>query len=638
MGCESCKRIKSSSSSDLASLHTHYSAREAEEHARMIAAFENLPTPVNRESRFPAEKNITKKRLAIFEFDNVLFRTPKRPDWWPFEGYQTMMQSILPPTIPDTPGQEWWNQEIISEVKQAIDDPDTMAVLVTFRSDAFDGKLRALLGSVDIHFDEIKLRQNRPFLSALGRTSAAESGFGQLRHNLKAAPQAAEDNHTLAVLGALVERCTAEAIEVKVWANGGEEGEEEAGEERMAGRLAALLTSTDKCKVEVRPVKSAPMKAGRPTDEELEKMRAAMRAIEEERARRAEAAWMRKEEERLERARRRKEEERSKSAQDKAAVDVEEQRQRLRRLQTMPSAVAWCPTASVETWRPRCKQHPLTRRPISSAQRRRLQKEQEAKKRQQLYEWKVRMGYIFPKSPEEAQTHQKPREGDGHKQKAPRRALGRQFPSEVNYVAGKQFSRVSLNKMLNEQSSSTFRRIDEEDDYLFGSEEEEEEWDWEAEAQEGEDEAEERWDEEGEDEEDEGWAEDGSTASMYSMGSRESVGEEYARVGREDWESSSWVSSMGVESEGWSEVADFEGLSGVDGDTGAGEQELLSQKTASSVRTGYLSAILKPGVDGGSKGTTRMDSPEPMPAFQSVGRQRSRSLGDVKGADRKSVV
>lgn len=122
----------------------------------------------------------TFENLAVFEFDNVLFRTPKRPNWWPFHAYQSMMESLLPPLVPLEPDASWFNPDILQRAKEAFNDPSTWSVLVTFRGDAFRGRVLELLRSQGVEFNEARFRALRPFLSRLGHTQQAEAGYGDL--------------------------------------------------------------------------------------------------------------------------------------------------------------------------------------------------------------------------------------------------------------------------------------------------------------------------------------------------------------------------------------------------------------------------------------------------------------------------
>jgi len=159
-------------------------------------------------------------KIAVFEFDDVLFRTPDQPKWWPFNSYSTMMNSLLPPTIPAEPSDEWWIMPSLEKARDACEDPNTWAVLVTFRHDGFRSRIQALLQSRGLKFDEIHLRPLRPFLHSLGRTADGTAGYGPLKSNfIDKGPSKAPDMHLLVILGDMVQRTATRIEEVQVWAS-----------------------------------------------------------------------------------------------------------------------------------------------------------------------------------------------------------------------------------------------------------------------------------------------------------------------------------------------------------------------------------------------------------------------------------
>jgi len=96
-------------------------------------------------------------RLAGFDFDNTLFRSPDRPPGWDFEWWANPI-SLGRPCVPDKPGSDWWNSSIVGEAKKAISDSDTYAIMMTGRIDKrFRWRVPELLKQAGLSFDEVHL-------------------------------------------------------------------------------------------------------------------------------------------------------------------------------------------------------------------------------------------------------------------------------------------------------------------------------------------------------------------------------------------------------------------------------------------------------------------------------------------------
>jgi len=97
-------------------------------------------------------------RLALFDFDGTLFRSPDQPEWWPYKEWASNPHSLIEPCVPKEPGSSWWNQEVVEAAKKAIADPDTWAVLATGRLDnVFRWRVPELLKQKGLNFDEVHL-------------------------------------------------------------------------------------------------------------------------------------------------------------------------------------------------------------------------------------------------------------------------------------------------------------------------------------------------------------------------------------------------------------------------------------------------------------------------------------------------
>lgn len=93
-------------------------------------------------------------RLAIFDFDGTLFRSPEKPEWWPHEGFWGRPETLSPPLVPENPGADWWASGVVREAKRCIGDPDTYTCLLTGRVRKFEKRIRHLLGTQGLRFDD----------------------------------------------------------------------------------------------------------------------------------------------------------------------------------------------------------------------------------------------------------------------------------------------------------------------------------------------------------------------------------------------------------------------------------------------------------------------------------------------------
>ncbi len=94
------------------------------------------------------------RRVAIFDFDGTLFRSPLRPDWWPLDGFWGRLESLSPPFVPGAPGPEWWADGVVGAARAAMADPESKAVLLTGRSEGFAPRITDLLHGHGLRFDE----------------------------------------------------------------------------------------------------------------------------------------------------------------------------------------------------------------------------------------------------------------------------------------------------------------------------------------------------------------------------------------------------------------------------------------------------------------------------------------------------
>jgi DNA topoisomerase-1 len=94
-------------------------------------------------------------KLAIYDFDDTLFRSPVKPMGW--EGvWWGDLASLTPPLVPAVPGPEWWNGSVVERARLDIANPNTVTVMITGRlARKFPDRVRQLLGQVGLRFDKL---------------------------------------------------------------------------------------------------------------------------------------------------------------------------------------------------------------------------------------------------------------------------------------------------------------------------------------------------------------------------------------------------------------------------------------------------------------------------------------------------
>ena len=231
-------------------------------------------------------------RVVLVDFDDVLFRTPRRPRWWPFHGYEDMVQSLLPPCVPARLSEEWFNPAVVDEVLRLqadTDGPPTWTVAHTFRPTAFRGCVGRVLEQAPsgLQFDSARFRPVCACCSPLGFTHTGEAGYGRLSALLTEEPQRADDKHLLVILGDVLEDCphTCQVVlflsttptrppAVPSAKSQRAVGERSSQYHRMC-RLLGLDTPaalSRALKIEIRAVDPSPCSAGIPTADQLSLM------------------------------------------------------------------------------------------------------------------------------------------------------------------------------------------------------------------------------------------------------------------------------------------------------------------------------------------------------------------------------
>lgn len=95
-------------------------------------------------------------KLAIFDFDGTLFRSPPPPEdadepesWW------SSPESLGAETVGERPGPEMWHPETVRALRDAIADPDAYVVVMTGRHRSLRHRLGDILDGAGLHPDEL---------------------------------------------------------------------------------------------------------------------------------------------------------------------------------------------------------------------------------------------------------------------------------------------------------------------------------------------------------------------------------------------------------------------------------------------------------------------------------------------------
>ena len=100
---------------------------------------------------------MTPDKIAFYDFDGTLFRSPEKPSGWT-KGWWGNIVSLSPPIVPEEPGSDWWIGSVVQRAKRDIADPETLTVLITGRiASKFTARLKDLLRGVGLKFDHVYL-------------------------------------------------------------------------------------------------------------------------------------------------------------------------------------------------------------------------------------------------------------------------------------------------------------------------------------------------------------------------------------------------------------------------------------------------------------------------------------------------
>ena len=100
--------------------------------------------------------------LHVFDFDGTLFRSPEPPaNYKPSVGHwYSDPMTLSEPHVPQKPGSDWWNGQLVAQAKKSIASQSVYAVMMTGRSGrngAFRFRIAELLKQAGLNFDEVHL-------------------------------------------------------------------------------------------------------------------------------------------------------------------------------------------------------------------------------------------------------------------------------------------------------------------------------------------------------------------------------------------------------------------------------------------------------------------------------------------------
>lgn len=114
--------------------------------------------------------------LAVFDFDDTLFRSPRPPGLDPLWWYRAY--SLEGPV--HAPGRDArWMLPIVARAHQAIRQPTTLAVVLTARVDSrgMREQLHRILAIGELHFDAVQLKPLTPLMPSPAYKAAAVSAW-----------------------------------------------------------------------------------------------------------------------------------------------------------------------------------------------------------------------------------------------------------------------------------------------------------------------------------------------------------------------------------------------------------------------------------------------------------------------------
>jgi hypothetical protein len=115
---------------------------------------------------------LVKNRIAIYDFDGTLFRSPDREEGsriyqqatgqpWPYQGWWGRAETLMPPIVPEVPGAAWFIDHVVKQQRADSADPKTTTILMTGRPNKIRERVKQILDSHGLRFDQYFFRGQR---------------------------------------------------------------------------------------------------------------------------------------------------------------------------------------------------------------------------------------------------------------------------------------------------------------------------------------------------------------------------------------------------------------------------------------------------------------------------------------------
>ena len=106
------------------------------------------------------KKNLSNiKTLAVFDFDDTLFRSPSAPAGHK-GNWHIKIDSLTPPLVHKMPTKNMWHMDIVNKALRLCEEESVYCIMLTGRVDnIFEERIRELLLQQGLHFDFIRLNE-----------------------------------------------------------------------------------------------------------------------------------------------------------------------------------------------------------------------------------------------------------------------------------------------------------------------------------------------------------------------------------------------------------------------------------------------------------------------------------------------
>lgn len=96
-------------------------------------------------------------KLSVFDFDHTLFKSPEPPKGYS-GNWHIKKDSLSPPAVPEVPGTEFWNLDVVTAAKKELASNHSYTILLTGRVDKFfRDRIEQLLSQQNLNFKQVGL-------------------------------------------------------------------------------------------------------------------------------------------------------------------------------------------------------------------------------------------------------------------------------------------------------------------------------------------------------------------------------------------------------------------------------------------------------------------------------------------------